>query len=687
MTKKVFLALAMMACLAGAAHAHRIAFSNSLSGYGALYGRPTLDGAQMAADEAHVTLDVHDDHSTAEGAQAAAREIVASDALVTIGPILTPTSLAAGPIYARGGLASIVTTATGAGGPASFTTFRTMATTPELGAFDADYLWSVLGWRRATVLYRAGGFGQQFVDGFRSRAEPLGLDVTYRPISSVDDANEAARAAAADPSRAVILGTLADDSVPILTTLRRGAVTSPILGSTVMAGEAFSTLFAGEPEGPAFFVDGIYAQSPVMPDSANAETVAFADRFEVRYGREATWVDVLGYDATRLAIAAVAASKSRADVLAWLKKLDGPEHAVPTLAGPLWFGRRQAIRVGRFHGTQFESAPIQLIPVSTPNPAEITTGALVDLGAGRYARRQQVVYTGVFINEIPRLDFAASTFTVDFYFWLRYAPGSADPSDIDFPDMVRGSFEAARPAARHDLDDGTTYQLWRVRGDFKNHFDLHSYPRDAQTLAVNLVNARSALDHLVYVQDRRSPGGMAGHALRDLTQWRLLHMQERRDVQVTQSAVGDPTLVGIERVRELSGYHVEVKVERRMFATLAKSLLPLGILTLIMFASLYFSDDGAKIGVAITSSLSGMVLLSSVNSQLGGVGYTIAVEYVFYAFLGLCLLCIVSVLAAERLRGAEQHDAARLMQQGTRVLFVSAVLATVAVGVVVDFSG
>jgi branched-chain amino acid transport system substrate-binding protein len=681
---KWLLMLALTVFLLDAAHAQKIAFSDSLTGYGVLYGRPTLDGAILAAEEAHVTLDIHDDQSTEQGAIAAAKRIVASDVLVTIGPILTPTSLAAGPVYAAGGLASIVTTATGAGGPASPTTFRTMATTPELGAFNADYLSAVLGWKRATVLYRASGFGQQFVDGFKSRAGPLGIDVVYRPVTSVADATEAARVAAGDHERAVILGTLVEDSVPILITLRRGGIITPILGSTVMAGDAFSTLFADQSEGPAFFVDGIYAESPIMLDSANAETAAFADRFQARYHREATWVDVLGYDAARLAIAAVAASSTRAQVLAWLKKLDGPQRAVQTLAGPLWFGRRQAIRIGRFHGTMFESAPVQLIPVSTPDPGDIASGALVDLGSGRYARRQQVVYTGVFVNEIPRLDLAASTFTIDFYLWLRYAPGSADPSDIDFPDMVRGSFEASRPAARHDLEDGTTYRLWRVRGDFKNHFDLHSYPRDAQTLIVNMVNSRAALDHLVYVQDRRSPGGMEAHALRDLTQWTLSRMQERREVQVTQSAVGDPTLVGIERVRELSGYHVEVTVERRMFATLAKSLLPLGILTLIMFASLYFSDEGAKIAVAITSSLSGMVLLSSVNSQLGGVGYTIAVEYVFYMFLSLCLLCIVAVLASERLRGAELHRAAALMKQGTRVLFVSAVLATAAVAIIVD---
>ena len=40
----------------------------------------------------------------------------------------------------------------------------------------------------------------------------------------------------------------------------------------------------------------------------------------------------------------------------------------------------------------------------------------------------------------------------------------------------------------------------------------------------------------------------------------------------------------------------------------------------------------ALIFVAITGALSGAEPLAAINSQLGGVGYVIAVEYVFYAF-------------------------------------------------------
>src|SRR4051794_37809993 len=94
--------------------------------------------------------------------------------------------------------------------------------------------------------------------------------------------------------------------------------------------------------------------------------------------------------------------------------------------------------------------------------------------------------------------------------------------------------------------------------------------------------------------------------------------EQLRDILVTASALGDPRLVGAERMREQSGYRVEVSLQRLARVTLAKSLLPLGIMALIMLAALFFPHAlvKEKITVAITAALSGAVLLAAVNAQL-----------------------------------------------------------------------
>jgi len=173
-------------------------------------------------------------------------------------------------------------------------------------------------------------------------------------------------------------------------------------------------------------------------------------------------------------------------------------------------------------------------------------------------------------------------------------------------------------------------------------------------------------------------GTAAPNAFRNLTQWTPLGAIQRRDNLVTGSALGDPRLVGVERVRESSGYLLSIELQRRVVATLAKSLLPLGLMALIMYASLFFPTAlvKEKVTVAITGALSGAVLLSSINAQLGSIGYIIAVEYGFYVFFGLCLLCIVAVLGAERLRAAGRTPVAVVIERTGRYLFVIVCMST-----------
>ncbi len=107
-------------------------------------------------------------------------------------------------------------------------------------------------------------------------------------------------------------------------------------------------------------------------------------------------------------------------------------------------------------------------------------------------------------------------------------------------------------------------------------------------------------------------------------------------------------------------------------------------MALIMFASLYFPVAlvKEKITVAITGALSGAVLLASINSQLGNVGYVIAIEYVFYVYFTLCLLCIVAVLSAERLRAAGRQQMAVAVERSAHYAFVLGLAGTVLIGTI-----
>jgi ABC-type branched-subunit amino acid transport system substrate-binding protein len=726
----------------------KIAVHTSLTGSGAFAGKAFLDAIRFAVDEANdaggggprFSLQAFDDGSTEAGAAKVAKDIIASDAALVLGPASSALALSVCPAYSAAGLAVIISTVHADELTDNPTVFRTVISTGDIGEALADYYGRVLHGRRVVVLSKDNGYGRPLAARFRQAAARNGLAVSYRSFATSAERDEAAgELAATAPDTAIVLGMAFDDAVPAMVILRRKGFRGMFLGTATMARASYNDLFARQPESrarPAFFTDNTYATSPMVLDSGGAEILEFARRFEARFGQEPGWESVQAYDAALLGMASLRDAVARhpdlpaedgparrAAAIAAIAAFDAPSHAVAAVNGPIWFTadhvRHQPVRIGRFHDGRFESAPLQIVPVVDPDPDEVTSGAVFQTAPNQFFRLQRVVQTGTFINLIPHLDVAKSTFGADFYLWLRFArdggPGAADPIDISFPNMVSGHFNAAGAAEATEMDDGTEYRLWRIQGEFRNEYDLHRFPFDRQALNLGFFNARAASDRIVYVLDRRSmaspsavplaptgpvvPGLGAAHAatplattdprtgttlvspdaFSELTQWQPIGAHERRDTLVTNSALGDLRRVGLVTPRELSGFLVTFELQRRTTATLVKMLLPMLLMTIVMYSTLHFPHalTKEKVTVAVTAALSGAVLLASVNSQLGGVGYTIAVEYAFYVFLALGLLCIVYVMAFESLRLAGHEAAASRVEQATRMVFLAAVVVTV----------
>jgi ABC-type branched-subunit amino acid transport system substrate-binding protein len=725
----------------------KIAVQTSLTGVSSAAGNAFIEAIRFAVDEANARQDgprfevlVFDDASTEEGSHAVAQQIVASDAAIVLGPARTPLAISACRTYGEAGLPIIATTLHADELTDNPTTFRTVISTGEIGETLADYLGRVLHGRKAIVVSIDNGYGRPLAERFKASATRQRMDVDYRAFATTEERDAIAQElGAAKDQDAIVLGMEYEDAVPVLMGLRRGGYRGLVMGTATMARASFGGSFANEPEeqgAPGYFTDNTYAASPMILDSANAEVLAFADRFQARIGHEPSWEAVQAYDGALLAMAAFHdalshnadlagqdARRQRAAVLASVVSFDAPTRAIQGLNGPIWFTsdriRRQPVRIGRFHEGVFESAPLQLLPVADRDPAEIASGAVFETEPGRFYRLQRVVQTGTFLNLIPRVDPAKSTFGADFYLWLRYArdagPGAADPVDISFPGMVSGRFNPTAPAESTVMADGTEYRLWRIQGEFRADFDLHRFPFDRQDVQLRFFNARASSDHIVYVLDRRSsssrrfgapdanvapPGGgaahaatsppptqsradttlVAGNAFADLSQWSAVGAHERRDTLVTPSALGDLRRVGLESPRELSGFVVSFELQRRAAVVLVKMLLPMLLMTVVMYTTLHFpiALTKEKVTVAVTAALSGAVLLSAVNNQLGSVGYTIAAEYAFYAFFGLSLLCILYVNVFEGLRLDGREALAGRLEHATRIVFVAAVLVTAA---------
>jgi len=108
-----------------------------------------------------------------------------------------------------------------------------------------------------------------------------------------------------------------------------------------------------------------------------------------------------------------------------------------------------------------------------------------------------------------------------------------------------------------------------------------------------------------------------------------------------------------------------------------KNLLPLFLLALVVFATLFFPETlyRERVTIPVTAILTSAVLLLAVDNQLGDVGYTVVVEKIFYVFFALCLMTMLAGFAHERLRHAGRKFLCVVVDRIAQVLYVGTALA------------
>ncbi|HEY2343087.1 MAG TPA: ABC transporter substrate-binding protein, partial [Chthoniobacteraceae bacterium] len=317
--RSALLAAAWLLCLAvngGSASPTpevEIAAALSLTGDSYTFGNGSLEGIKLAVDEAndegvgpHIKLVPYDNQSSEEHAKEVAARVIASPAALVLGPAISTISLASGPLYADAGVPSLTTTATSDLITRNRTTFRVLFKNSEQGEMLASCLFRVLGSKRADVAVVDDAYGHTLEQGFREASERLGIEAKYFVFKTEAEAQKVVEAIAADQTKPpVVFATLDGDGARMLPALRRLGVAGPFLGGDAFGDESFSARMVDLPEEkrePGYFSQGLYGISPMMLDSANAEILAFAERFHARYGHDPVWFAVAGYDAARVAI-------------------------------------------------------------------------------------------------------------------------------------------------------------------------------------------------------------------------------------------------------------------------------------------------------------------------------------------------------------------------------------------------
>lgn len=681
-----------------------------LTGESAAIGQGVRNAAIIAqndfnmnvTDGPRIELLFFDDSNDPELAPAIAEQIVADERIVgVIGHGTSSTSIAAAPIYAAANMPVVSGQATIDSLSDYPNYFRTIFSNSDEARIVANYLYSDLGQERASIVSGTSVYETSLAAGFEEAFGALGEIEQSWTIGDDQQASIAAiveemqQADEAGKLGALFLATTEDNGYELLLQLRDAGLDPIIMGSETLGTEQFADRFTFKPRErsePGFYTGNMYAVSPLLYDSVGGAAYTFAERYRDLHQESPDWRGPKVWEAvTALAVAAERGEVTndtsltgdyRNAIVRELGKMTSPETGFAGLSGPVFFteSRRspQGLSIGKFESGMLLSAPVQYRLIDNPTnydiDAELEAGTIVELD-GYYFRPYRVVYVGFEMNELRDLSTADQSYTADFYIYFRYT-GDDQPLNIMFTNAASADLGLGEPMTSSVTKEGMNYRLYRVRGTFSQPMDFSDYPWDQHQLSIRFQNPELTQNDLVYVadpvivqssqEDRMRSSFDLARPFNRVPSW-LIDSVNFEQVSVMSTADDYDTEGNVY----YSEFRVLLNTEREVSSFLAKNMLPLILLALVTYIAIWFPAEqaGARIGFAITAMLSSAVMLNSISSQLPDIGYNVAIEWGYYAYIGLSAVLVLLTIAVDRAYKAKRFGRVRRLDGFIRLMY------------------
>lgn len=279
-----------------------IGVSGPLTGPAAQYGAQWKKGFDLAIEEVNAAGGVkgrplkyvfEDSQNDPRQAVAIAQKFVADPKIVIeLGDFASPTSMAASPIYQRGGLVQLGFTNSHPdftkGGDFIWSNSTSQA---EEAPYLAEYAVKDLGLKKLAVLHLNTDWGRTSKDLFVKAAEQNGAKVVvtegYLPDEK-DFRSTLVRVREANPDGVILISYYADGAA-ITRQLRPVGLNQPV----VAVGSVYSPKFL-ELGGEA--VNGVHTTARFFPLEPRAEVQNYAARYRAKYGEDPDVFSTYAYD-------------------------------------------------------------------------------------------------------------------------------------------------------------------------------------------------------------------------------------------------------------------------------------------------------------------------------------------------------------------------------------------------------
>lgn len=596
-----------------------IAIVGPMSGKDAANGKSYLEGVKLyinaindknGVDGRRIVLDVYDDENDKDKAKLKAEEIAKKNiALAVIGHNSSSCSIAAGPVYQSLGIPAI--------SPASTNPkvtignewyFRNIFNDNTQGRFLANYTKKVLKEPTYAILHDDKDYGSNLAKVFEETLTAQGTVPKHKwkiKTNNGENPEQEIIAVVEDLKKngytgLIFLATSPKDGAKFVEKFKDAGLSNLILAPDSFASNAFKESFSKlkkEIQSPGYYTNEVMVTSPLIFDNANEKAQNFREKYKAAYKAEPDWRAAYAYDSalvlmdvihkTELKGGKANLAEDRAKVKEALTLLTNIDEAVEGVTGYNYYDENRdspkPISIGSYKNNDVISSLIQLQAVK--NLKEITNieNSLKDEKIlkidNNYLYRTNVVYTGIEINEITKLDVNNLTYMMDFYIWFRFK-GDIHPEEIEFLNNTE-PIVLGEPVD-HDENEQMKYRAYHVKANFKADSLPVRYELGYHALGVNFKHKNLTRNNLIYVIDvigmgLNSKKGEANkrkyqNILSPVTGWSIANFWSFQDT-LSRASLGAPKYLNSRDAKaEYSRFNLGVRIRKNEFTI--RGLIP-----------------------------------------------------------------------------------------------------------------
>jgi len=251
------------------------------------------------------------------------------------------------------------------------------------------------------------------------------------------------------------------------------------------------------------------------------------------------------------------------------------------------------------------------------------------------------VKVGLYMVDLYDLSIKDESFIADFYLWMTWK-GDFNPENFEF---MNGEMEVKdHPDTKKK--DGINYICWRCRGKFRSPLDFRNYPRDHQTLKIEIEDAFHDTKELIYSFEKDAklepyPISIGGFRMSGPQRYTVVNHEYKTNYGNPFRAPGENATYSRMRI-EIPITHVGSNL------TFLKLFLPVFLSVLIALLTFIIEpiDLDPRFGVGVAAIFGAVSSMLVANSSIPETPYLslsdkIHLTSLFFIFISIFVSCLV----------------------------------------------